>query len=51
MLAEKLGKYANDMTYQIPLLFPSNEMENLAICSSGCVKLPKWNDFSLKLEH
>ena len=23
------------MTYQIPLLFPSNEMENLAICSSG----------------
>ena len=29
------NKYANDMTYQIPLLFPSNEMENLAICSSG----------------
>ena len=29
------NKYANDMTYQIPLLFPSNEVENLAICSSG----------------
>ena len=29
------NKYANDMTYQLPLLFPSSEVMNLAICSSG----------------
>lgn len=29
------NKYANDMTYQLPVLFPSSETKNLAICSSG----------------
>lgn len=28
-------KYANDMTYQLPSIFPTNATDNLVICSSG----------------
>ena len=29
------NKYANDMTYQLPIIFPTNKSENMVICSSG----------------